>query len=260
MHISRNSELPRLRAEALALSWDGRPICRDISFDILPSQIVALIGRSGTGKTTIFHALAGLTAPDSGRVLLDGADITGRAGHISYMLQKDLLLEQHTVLDNVAMPLVAKEMAKRQARAEAREHFAAFGLGGYEKAYPFQLSGGMRQRAALLRTYLTGNSVVLMDEPFSALDSFTRAEMRTWFLETVARTDMSFMLITHDVDEAITMADRILVLTGDPAVGVPSIIQGCIDIPVPREVREQLMLTEEGVRIKREVIGLLKPR
>lgn len=249
--------LPRLQAEHLALSWDGKPICRDISFDVMPGQIVALVGKSGTGKTTIFHALAGLTKPDSGHVLLDGADITGRAGKVSYMLQKDLLLEQHTIIDNVAMPLAIGGMAKREARAKAQAHFSEFGLSGQERSYPFQLSGGMRQRAALLRTYLMDNSVILMDEPFSALDAFTRAEMRGWFLETLASADMSFVLITHDVDEAIAMADRILVLVGNPSTGEPSGIIGAVDIGAPRNAREQFALGDGGMKAKREVMAML---
>lgn len=248
---------PTLAVEGLDLSWDGKEICRDISFGVAPGEIVCLVGRSGSGKTTLFHAIAGLTEPDAGRVLLGGEDVTGRPGRVSYMLQKDLLIEQHRVIDDVAMPLVVKGMGRRAARAKAQALFAEFGLAGLEQAYPSQLSGGMRQRASLLRTYLMENDVVLMDEPFSALDAFTRADMRAWFLAMLTRLDLSSVLVTHDIDEAIAMADRILVLVGDPAHGVPSTIGATIAVECPRDERDRFALTDAALAVKREVLASL---
>ena len=247
----------RLQAQGLVLSWDGRVICEGITFEVRQGELLCLLGRSGSGKTTIFHALAGLTRPDSGKVLLDGEDITGIPGKVSYMLQKDLLLDQHTIVDNASMPLRVKGMGKRQAREMASSLFADFGIAGTEEMYPSQLSGGMRQRAALLRTYLMENDVVLMDEPFSALDAFTRKEMQQWFIAMLGRLGLSSVLVTHDVDEAVAMSDRIMVLSGGPGSVALSRIAGMVDVPSPRDEREGFLLTEEALGIKREVLGLL---
>lgn len=247
----------RLEAVGLSLSWDGQAVCKDVSFDVHEGELLCLVGKSGSGKTTIFHALAGLTMPEAGRVLLDGEDVTGRPGKVSYMLQKDLLLDQHTVVDNVGMPLRIAGASKSDARKAARSHMAEFGLEGTEKSYPSQLSGGMRQRAALLRTYLMDNDVVLMDEPFSALDAFTRKDMQQWFLSMLTRLGLSSVLVTHDVDEALAMGDRIMVLAGNPASGIPSRIAGMVDVPFPRECREGFLLTDDALDVKKQVLALL---
>lgn len=247
----------RLRAEGLRLSWDGEAVCKNISFCVHEGELLCLVGKSGSGKTTVFHALAGLTTPDAGQVLLDGEDVTGKPGKVSYMLQKDLLLDQHTVIDNVSMPLRIAGASRRDARKAAEAHMAEFGLKGTEESYPSQLSGGMRQRAALLRTYLMNNDVVLMDEPFSALDAFTRKDMQQWFLSMLTRLGLSSVLVTHDVDEALAMADRIMVLAGSPSSGVPSEVAGIVDVPFPREGREAFLLTEKALDVKKQVLSLL---
>lgn len=253
----QNAGRVRLEAKGLALSWDGEAVCEDVSFDVREGELLCLVGKSGSGKTTIFHALAGLTVPEAGCVLLDGEDVTGRPGKVSYMLQKDLLLDQHTVVDNVSMPLRIAGKSKSEARKAAQTHMAEFGLQGTEKAYPSQLSGGMRQRAALLRTYLMDNDVVLMDEPFSALDAFTRKDMQQWFLSMLTRLGLSSVLVTHDVDEALAMGDRIMVLAGNPAAGIPSSIAGMVDVPFPREGREGFLLTDKALDVKKQVLALL---
>ena len=257
MAQQRNME-PKLQVQDLVLSWDDQVICEGISFDLRQGELLGLVGKSGSGKTTIFHALAGLTEPDSGCVLLDGHSITGVPGSVSYMLQKDLLLEQHTIIDNVSMPLRIAGAKRQDARSRAAERFAEFGLEGTEKLYPSQLSGGMRQRAALLRTYLMDNDVVLMDEPFSALDAFTRKDMQQWFLQMIAQLGLSAMLVTHDVDEAIAMCDRIMVLSSaSPSGGYPTTIAGIVDVPAARDEREDFLLTDEALALKRQVLNLL---
>ncbi len=228
----------------------------DVAFALAPGELVCLVGRSGSGKTTLFHALAGLTEPVRGRVLLGDDDVTAQPGRVSYMLQKDLLLPQRRVLDNVALPLLARGMSKREARKRAGALFDEFGLAGTERFYPDQLSGGMRQRAALLRTYLMDNPVILMDEPFSALDALTRADMRRWFVDTITAHRLTAMLITHDVDEALAVADRILVLA-KPAPNDPATIGGEVAIPSSRADRETYLLTPEALEAKREVLALL---
>lgn len=247
-----------LAARDLTLTWDGaHPVVSDLTLDVQPGEVGCLVGRSGCGKTTLLHALAGLTKPLSGQVLLHGNDTTAQPGHVSYMLQKDLLLPSKTVLDNACLPLVLSGMLRDEARKKARALFADFGLAGVEDRWPRELSGGMRQRAAFLRTYLMGTDVTLLDEPFSALDAMTRTELRTWFLHMAAELGLSALVITHDVDEAVAMAHRVWVLAGDPAAGVPTRLVGCVEVERP-ERAEGFELTEPYLAAKREVLSLLQ--
>jgi ABC-type nitrate/sulfonate/bicarbonate transport system ATPase subunit len=191
-------------------------VVADISLELWTGGFISLVGPSGVGKTTLFNVLSGVDKPDKGRVFLLGEDITGVSGKVSYMLQKDLLLEYRTVLDNVILPLLIRGQRKKEAREYAASFFPHFGLEGYEKKYPRQLSGGMRQRAALLRTCMTRNPVILLDEPFSALDAITRRQMQTWYQDIAQEMSLSTIFITHDVEEAITLSDSVAVLTGRP--------------------------------------------
>ena len=211
---------PVFEAQDLELAWGDLKVAEGISLAVGAGETVCIVGCSGCGKSTLFHALAGLGKPVSGRVLLHGEDITGVPGRVSYMLQKDLLLPSRSILDNAALPLVLRGVDKRVAREKARELFATFGLEGTEDLWPAQLSGGMRQRAALLRTYLMDNDVVLLDEPFSALDAITRVELRRWFAKMIGELGLSALVITHDVDEAIDLASSAYVLDGNPRKGV----------------------------------------
>ena len=248
---------PALEARSVTMSWDGLPVVSDISIAVPEGEIVCLVGRSGCGKTTLFHALAGLSVPDSGSVLLHGEDVTGRPGRVSYMLQKDLLLPSRTVLDNVCLPLVIAGTRPSAARERASALFGRFGLEGSEGLWPSQLSGGMRQRAALLRTYLMDNDVVLLDEPFSALDALTRSDMRSWFCGMTGELGLSALVITHDVDEAVSMASRVYVMRGNPAMGVATVIAGVVDVPCSAGEREGFDLTPAFLSTKRDVIALL---
>lgn len=197
-------------------SFGGRTILQDISIEIHDHELVSLLGVSGGGKTTLFNVISGLIKPDCGQVFLDGEEITGKPGKVSYMLQKDLLLPYRTVEDNVALPLVIGGMKKKDARKKAAPFFEEFGLSGTEKKYPSQLSGGMRQRAALLRTYLFSDRLALLDEPFSALDTLTKSAMHRWYLDVMEQIHLSTIFITHDIDEAILLSDRIYILGGKP--------------------------------------------
>ena len=172
----------KLQVKGVSKTFDEKKILEDISIDLHEGELVSLLGVSGSGKTTLFNVISGLMKPDSGSVILDGNDITGQPGHISYMLQKDMLLPYRKVVDNVALPLLIKGVSKKEARAQASAHFEEFGLDGTENLYPSQLSGGMRQRAALLRTYLFSQDVALLDEPFSALDTLTKSSIHKWYL------------------------------------------------------------------------------
>ncbi len=203
-----------LEVKNVSKSFGDKKVLEDISVKLNKGEIVSLIGSSGSGKSTLFNVIAGLICPDKGNVYLDSEDITGVSGKISYMLQKDMLLPYRTVVDNVALPLIIKGMNKKEARQSASALFEQFGIDGYEKEYPAKMSGGMRQRAALLRTYLFGGEVAILDEPFSALDMITKRDMHRWYLEVMKEINLSTLFVTHDIDEAILLSDRIYVLSG----------------------------------------------
>ncbi len=241
--------MEKLKANNITVSFDGVNIIEDVSIHLNEGEIVSLLGVSGSGKTTLFNVLSGLSLPDSGRVLLDGEDVTGKTGKMSYMLQKDLLLPHYTVLDNVALPLIIKGEKKKAAREKAAEHFSFFGLEGTEKKYPHQLSGGMRQRAAFLRTYLDSDGVALLDEPFSALDTITKAAIHQWYLDIMKEIKLSSIIVTHDIDEAILLSDRIYILSGNPGKIRDEII---VDLPKPRN--NSLLMEEKFLTIKRNLL------
>ncbi|MCL2763446.1 MAG: ABC transporter ATP-binding protein [Treponema sp.] len=202
--------------ERITKNYENIPVVENINLELPTGGFISLLGPSGVGKTTLFNVLAGLDLPDAGKVLLAGEDITGIGGRVGYMPQKDLLLEHRTVLDNVILPLLIRGEKKKTARENAAAFFPQFGLAGYEKKYPWQLSGGMRQRAALLRTCMTHNDVILLDEPFSALDAITRRHMQDWYRDIAANLKLSTIFITHDVDEALLLSDTVHILNGKP--------------------------------------------
>ncbi len=230
-----------------------RNILENINLTVNDGELVCLLGVSGGGKTTLFNIIAGLLKPQQGRVLIDGEDITGQTGRVSYMLQKDMLLPYRTVEDNIALPLLIKGMNKKEARKIVRGNTERFGIAGREKKYPAQLSGGMRQRAALLRTYLFSADVALLDEPFSALDTITKSAMHRWYLDVMENIKMSTVFITHDVDEAILLSDRILLLGGRPATLTDEIV---IDEPKPRS--SDFVLTDRFLQYKRRIISKIQ--
>ena len=242
-----------LKAEHISKDFDAKPVLRDVTVSLEEGELVSILGLSGSGKTTLLNIISGLTVPDEGRVYLAGREITGRPGQVSYMLQKDLLLEHKTVMDNVSLPLVISGVKKEEARRQAEPYFDRFGLSGTQDLYPSQLSGGMRQRAALLRTYLCSHGAVLLDEPFSALDMITKGQMHEWYLSVMRDLGLSTVLITHDVDEAILLSDRICLLTGTPGQ-----IRHEIRIEMPREERTGFSLTPEFLAYKQQVMALLR--
>ena len=241
-----------LRAEHICKSYDGVPIVEDISVRLDSRELVCLLGVSGSGKTTLFHVLSGLNQPDSGRVWLRDEDITGKPGAVSYMLQKDLLLPHKKIVDNVALPLLLQGMSKKSARDKASAYFEQFGLEGTELRYPAQLSGGMRQRAALLRTYLGSQGVALLDEPFSALDALTKGEIHAWYLDVMEQIELSTLFITHDIDEAVLLSDRIYILGGKPGRILSELV-----IEPPRPRGRDFALTPQFSDYKREILRLL---
>lgn len=241
-----------LQVEDVSKSFDTEQIIRNISLELQEGEIVSLLGVSGGGKTTLFNIIAGLSVPDTGNVFLEGEDIIGKPGKVSYMLQKDLLLPYRTILDNVALPLIVRGMKKKEARERAASYFEEFGLQGTEKKYPSQISGGMKQRAALLRTYLFSEKVALLDEPFSALDMLTKTTVHEWYLDVMEKIKLSTLFITHDIDEAILLSDRIYLLTGKPGT-----ITKEIRIAEKKPRHKEFKLTEEFLSYKKEITSHL---
>lgn len=244
--------MDKLTCNNITASYDGVKIIEDINIELNQGELVSLLGVSGVGKTTLFQVISGLLKPDSGRVILDGVDITGEAGSVSYMLQKDLLFHYKTILDNVALPLEIKGLKKKEARDIASSYFKEFGLDGSQHKYPDQLSGGMRQRAALLRTYLFSNQVALLDEPFSALDTITKSSIHEWYLNVMDQIKLSTIFITHDIDEAIFLSDRIYIMGGKPGRIIDEIK---VSIARPRD--KEFLLTSEFLEYKRNIIRKL---
>jgi len=207
---------PKLEVRNLSFSYENKDVLRNLSFCVMPQEFVSILGASGCGKSTILNLLSGSLTPDAGEMLVDGKPIHGVSGQFAYMPQSDLLFDWQTILENVCLHGRIHGRYK-EAREEALRSFAAFGLAGCENLYPKALSGGMRQRAAFLRTSLCAADVLLLDEPFGALDVISRGDMQEWLLSMRARLSRTALLVTHDVDEAIYLSDRILVLGGSPA-------------------------------------------
>lgn len=245
--------MAELQVSHVSKSYDGAQILEDISIAVHSQEIVSLLGVSGGGKTTLFNVISGLELPEKGNVCLDGIEITGKPGNVSYMLQKDLLLPYRTIEDNIVLPLLIQGEKKKDARAKVQPYFAEFGLAGTQKQYPGQLSGGMRQRAALLRTYLFSDKLALLDEPFSALDTLTKSAMHKWYLNVMEQIQLSTIFITHDIDEAILLSDRIYLLTGKPGKITEEIV-----IEEKRPRRADFNLTETFLQYKRKILGIIE--
>jgi ABC-type nitrate/sulfonate/bicarbonate transport system ATPase subunit len=243
----------KLTTKNITVCYDGSKVIDDISIELRQGEIVSILGVSGVGKTTLFNVISGLVMPDDGTVELDGKNITGTTGNVSYMLQKDLLLPYKTIIDNVSLPLIIRGEKKSKAREYTAKYFEEFGLAGTENKYPNQLSGGMRQRAALLRTYLFSNQVALLDEPFSALDNITKGNMHQWYLQVMEQIKLSTFLITHDIDEAILLSDRIYIIAGKPGKITEEII---IDETKPRH--KDFIVSENFMNYKKHIIKSLE--
>jgi NitT/TauT family transport system ATP-binding protein len=190
---------------------------RNISFELEKGETLAIVGPSGCGKSTLFNAIAGLIEPSAGSVVVEGKRVDRATGHVGYMLQKDLLLPWRSVLDNILLGLEVRGAVTQADRARVLEMVHRYGLAGFESAKPAQLSGGMRQRVAFMRTLAIDPGVILLDEPFSALDFQTRLVLQAEVMAVIRERGKSVVLVTHDIGEAITMADRIVVLTNRPA-------------------------------------------
>lgn len=224
----------KLNVSGLSFSYDNKKLFDDVNFSVDTGEFVSILGPSGCGKSTILKLLTGVILPESGDICVDQEAIKGVSNHFAYMPQNDLLFPWKNILDNVCL-YGRIHHCLPETREEALKNFAAFGLAGYEQEFPSALSGGMRQRAAFLRTALCHANLLLLDEPFGALDVITRGEMQDWLLSMRDRLNKTVLLVTHDMDEAIYLSDRILIMDRNPAT-----ISCEIKISEPNRSREWL--------------------
>ncbi|QWW67505.1 ABC transporter ATP-binding protein [Rhizobium sp. WYJ-E13] len=209
-----------LELKNISKSFDGMEVLKDISLHIARGEFVSIVGPSGSGKSTILRLLTQALLADKGDILFDGTPLSQAAHAFAFMPQRDALMPWRSVIDNAILGLEVHGMRRRQARAVAAPLFERFGLAGFENHYPAALSGGMRQRAALLRTVIQRQDVLLLDEPFGALDALTRTQMQEWLQGMWTDHRWTALLITHDVREAVFLSDRIYVLSARPAAVV----------------------------------------
>ena len=247
---------PRLLLRGVSKSFrQGRqelPVLQPLDMEVVPGEFVSLIGPSGCGKSTLFNIIAGLEQPDSGTLMIDGDASQQRAGKTGYMLQQPLLLPWRTVEENVLLGLDVRRVARERAREQAREALKHFGLSTFAQSYPATLSGGMRQRVALLRTVLFNPNFLLLDEPFGALDALTRLACQMWLLDLWREVHASVLFVTHDVREAILLSDRIYVMSARPAR-----ILRVVDVELERPRRPEQLTGSQAVALEQDLIALL---
>ena len=203
-----------LEVKNLSYSFGNNPILKNINIHVNENEMVAIVGSSGVGKSTLFNLIAGVLKKQTGEIAINGSD--DYIGKVAYMLQKDLLFEHKTIIDNVILPLIIAKVNKKEALEEGNKILKQFNLDKYANKYPQQLSGGMRQRVALIRTYMFKRKIFLLDEAFSALDAITKKELHKWYLDLKKEFNLTTLLITHDIEEAIFLSDRIYILGNKP--------------------------------------------
>ena len=244
-----------LQFNDVTFSYPGKnlPLMQDLSFQIKKGEFVCLVGHSGCGKSTIFRLVNQLLTPNQGEILVNGKNIAGQKNYCGYMPQSDLLFPWRSVKENVMLPLeIQGNLSAKERNEKAEEALQMVGLSEWADKSPAELSGGMRQRAAFARTVMTGSDLLLLDEPFSALDMLTKGAVHSWYLDVMERIRLSTLFITHDIDEAILLSDRIYLLTGKPGR-----ITGELVIKEPRPRRKDFNLTEEFLGYKREILRRL---
>lgn len=232
--------------------YDGKKVLSDISFDVNESEFITLIGPSGCGKSTIFKIITGLEKNYTGNVIIDGTDIEKYQGKLAYMPQNDLLLDWRTLYKNAVLPMEIEKTDKKAMDERIKKLLPEFKLSGEEGKYPYELSGGMKKRTALLRTFLVDSDIMLLDEPFGALDAITRSEMQQFLLEVCEKHRHTVLFITHDIDEAVYLSDRIIVLGKNPAV-----IKGEIKIQISKPRNTDVLLEREFLEYKKKIMDML---
>jgi ABC-type nitrate/sulfonate/bicarbonate transport system ATPase subunit len=224
----------------------------DIDLSVGAAEFVTLIGPSGCGKSTLLELIAGLEEPSSGTIALSGDVHARRLGHIGYMPQRDLLLPWRRALDNASAGLEVQGVARRRARQQAAALFRDFGLDGFSRSFPSELSGGMRQRVAFARTVMVSHDLMLLDEPFGALDALTRSGLQSWLQDVWRRLGIACLFVTHDVDEALLLGDHVYALS--PRPGHVKILR---HVPLPRPRRPEMLNSEEMLSLKAELLDVL---
>ena len=203
-----------LEVKNLSYSFGNNPILKNINIHVNKNEMVAIVGSSGVGKSTLFNLIAGVLKKQTGEITIDGSN--DYIGKVAYMLQKDLLFEHKTIINNVILPLIIAKVNKKETLEEGNKILKQFNLDKYANKYPQQLSGGMRQRVALIRTYMFKKNIFLLDEAFSALDAITKKELHKWYLDLKKEFNLTTLLITHDIEEAVFLSDRIYILGNKP--------------------------------------------
>ncbi|MDR2311907.1 MAG: ABC transporter ATP-binding protein [Brucellaceae bacterium] len=246
--------MTRLQLQSVAKSFGSLEVLRDISLHVAEGEFVSVLGPSGAGKTTIFNLLTGAEQPQKGSILFDGAPLGKASNAFAFMPQRDALMPWRRMIDNATLGLEVQGMSRKDARKLAEPLFEEFGLAGFEQAYPAELSGGMRQRAALLRTVVQQRKMLLLDEPFGALDALTRASMQHWLESMWQSHRWTALLITHDVREAVYLSDRIYVLSARPSRVVHEVT---VDLPRPRRDSMYKTALEKAAALEAEILDLL---
>ncbi|RWR29888.1 ABC transporter ATP-binding protein [Sinirhodobacter populi] len=247
---------PLLDLRQLSKTYGSTQAVRGVDLAVQPGEFVTVVGPSGCGKSTLFNIVAGLEEPDSGSVVrFENRSVHSRdlLGRVSFMPQRDLLLPWRNVIDNAILPLEIEGGNRAEARAEAQRMLPEFGLAGFADKYPHELSGGMRQRVALMRTFMFKRDLMLLDEPFGALDALTRTMMQRWLLDVWQKHKRTVLFITHDVDEAIFLGDRVLVMSARPGRVK---IERKVDLPRPRDA--SLVTSQEFIALKKELLEAIE--
>lgn len=239
-----------LSVQNIDKSFDSLQVIQDLSFEVKDGEFVAIIGPSGSGKSTLFQLIGGVSSIDKGAILLDGADIQQNRGTIGYMPQQPCLLPWRTILENVT---IVEELQQKPNVALAKEWLAKVGLASFINAYPNELSGGMQQRVSFIRAIVSDKSILCLDEPFSALDEFTRLEMQAWLLSIWEKYRKSILFVTHSIEEALFLADRVIVLSKRPAT-----IKQEIVVPFARPRQEKIRHSETFTALKEQLFMFLK--
>ncbi|MBM7649837.1 ABC-type nitrate/sulfonate/bicarbonate transport system ATPase subunit [Bacillus ectoiniformans] len=239
-----------LLIDRLSKSYGDIEVLNNISMKVQPGEFVAILGPSGSGKSTLFHLVGGLIDPDQGKVILDGYDITGLRGNISYMPQQASLFPWRTVLQNM---LIGQELAGKNNQDQARQMLKTAGLEGFEDKYPYELSGGMQQRVSFIRALLSPQSLLCLDEPFSALDELTRVDMQKWLINVWETHQKTILFVTHNIDEALFLADRIIVLSNRPGE-----VKLDFKVPFQRPRTEKLIVDKHFFECKKQLFEQLQ--
>lgn len=239
-----------LSVQNIDKSFDSLQVIQDLSFEVKDGEFVAIIGPSGSGKSTLFQLIGGVSSIDKGAILLDGADIQQNRGTIGYMPQQPCLLPWRTILENVT---IVEELQQKPNVELAKEWLAKVGLASFINAYPNELSGGMQQRVSFIRAIVSDKPILCLDEPFSALDEFTRLEMQAWLLSIWEKYRKSILFVTHSIEEALFLADRIIVLSKRPAT-----IKQEIVVPFARPRQEKIRHSETFTALKEQLFIFLK--